>query len=142
MGAGRTGDSGDDLGVAGRRFVTDEFTIALEACEDLKLKHIAQTYTALMNALERHSEMFRAELRQRLHVLAEQIAGRFWRDGDWVLMAFDGSRTTAPRTVSNEKAFCAPDYGNGKAAKYRKKKSKGMCRRKNEKNKPQSQALG
>jgi hypothetical protein len=79
-------------------------------------------------------------LGRQLHALAEEVAGPFWRDGKWVLMGFDGSRATTPRTVSNEKEFCAPDYGKGKTAKYRKKKTKGMRRRKNEKNKPQPQA--
>jgi hypothetical protein len=69
----------------------------------------------------------------------EQVAGRHWQIGKWVPIAFDGSRTTAARTVSNEKEFCAPNYGRGKTAKYRKKKSKGMRRRKNEQNKPQPQ---
>jgi hypothetical protein len=55
-------------------------------------------------------------------------------------MGFDGSRATTPRTLSNEKAFCAPNYGVGKTAKYRKKKTKGMRRRKNERNKPHPQA--
>lgn len=122
------------------RFVTDGFTVALEVCEELKLEYIARTYTAFMNALKHYAGMFSAVLCARLHVLAEQIAGRFWRDGEWVLMAFDGSRTTAPRTVSNEQAFCAPNYGKGQTAKYRKKKSKGMRRRKNETSKPQPQA--
>jgi hypothetical protein len=79
-------------------------------------------------------------LGQRFRALAEEVAGRFWRDGDWLLIGFDGSRATTPRTVSNEKAFCAPNYGKGKTAKYRKKKTKGMRRRKNEKDKPQPQA--
>ena len=62
-----------------------------------------------------------------------------WSLGGWVPIAFDGSRSTAPRTESNEQALCAPHYGNGQTAKYRKKKSKGMRRKKNEKNKPQPQ---
>jgi hypothetical protein len=69
----------------------------------------------------------------------QQVAGRHWQIGKWVPIAFDGSRTTAARTVSNEKEFCAPNYGRGKKARYRKRKSKGMRRRKNERNKPQSQ---
>jgi len=60
--------------------------------------------------------------------------------GRWVAIAADGSRATTPRTRSNEKAFCAQNYGKGKTAKYRKKKTKGMRRRKNEKNKPQPPA--
>jgi hypothetical protein len=55
-----------------------------------------------------------------------------------VPIAFDGSRSTAPRTKSNEAAFCASNYGQGKTAKYRKKKSRGMRRTRNEKNKAQA----
>lgn len=122
------------------RNVTDAFTVALEHCEDLKIERAAQTYTAFVSALDRYSKIFCTHLGQRYRDLVEQVAGRFWQDGHWVLMAFDGSRVTTPRTVSNEKEFCAPNYGKGKTAKYRKKKSKGMRRSNNEKNKPQPQA--
>jgi len=122
------------------RFVTDEFRVTLEVCDRLKLQQVAQTYTAFMNALERYEKMFHLRLNRKFQALAREVAGRFWRDGTWVLMGFDGSRVTTPRTISNENEFCAPNYGQGKTAKYRKKKSKGMRRRKNEKNKPQPQA--
>ena len=71
-----------------------------------------------------------AVVRQRM----EEIGGRYWRFGDWVPIAFDGSRSTAPRTKSNEAAYCAANVGKGTTARYRKKKSKGMRRKKNEKN--------
>lgn len=122
------------------RYITDGFTIALEVCEELKLERVVRTYTSFMNALERYAGMFSEELRCRFQDLAEQIAGQHWRDGEWVLMAFDGSRTKAPRTLSNEQALCAPHYGQGTTAKYRNKKTKGMRRRQNEKNKPQPPA--
>jgi hypothetical protein len=120
--------------------VTDAFAMTLEVCEDLGIGNAAKTYAAFNNALGRYRETFRFRLGQQFQALAEQVAGRFWRDREWVLIGFDGSRVTTPRTVSNEKEFCAPNYGKGKTAKYRKKKSKGMRRRKNEKNKPQPQA--
>jgi hypothetical protein len=50
--------------------------------------------------------------------LAEEVAGPFWRDSGWVLIGFDGSRACTPRTVSNEREFCATNYGHGKTAKY------------------------
>jgi|GEM_PF-6330221 len=46
------------------------------------------------------------------------------------------SRATAPRTVMNEMAFCAPNYGQGDTVKYRKKKTTGLRRQKNEKPEP------
>ena len=119
--------------------VTDAFTDSLRVCKELKLAGAVKTYTSFMNALERYTPMFSVELRRRFQSLAEEIAGRFWRDDEWVLTGFDGSRASAPRSESNEQALCAPNYGEGKTAKYRKKKSKGMRRRKNEKNKPQPQ---
>src|SRR5205823_4373437 len=74
-------------------------------------------------------------LQQRM----EQIGGTFWRIDGWVPIAFDGSRSTAPRTKSNEAALCAKNFGQGMTAKYRKKKSKGMRRKKNQRNKAQPQ---
>jgi hypothetical protein len=122
------------------RNVTDAFAMALEVCEDLKIEKGAKTYTGFIDALARYRETFSLRLGRQFQSLAEEVGGRFWRDGDWVLMGFDGSRVTTPRTVSNESEFCAPNYGQGKTAKYRKKKTKGMRRRKNEKNPPQPQA--
>jgi transposase len=69
----------------------------------------------------------------------QEIGGQFWRIHGWVLIAFDGSRSSAPRTKDNEQAFCAPNYGRGKTARYRKKKSKGMRRKKNQQKKAQPQ---
>lgn len=120
--------------------VTDGFDVTMEICEDLKIDSGAKNYTSFINAIDRYRETFGRQLGLRLQELAEEVGGKFWRDRGWVLMGFDGSRVTAPRTVSNEKAFCAPNYGKGKTAKYRKKKTQGMRRRKNEKNRPQPQA--
>jgi Transposase DDE domain len=97
------------------------------------------TYQGFMGALIRWTPNFIPLLRSVLHERMEQIGGKFWRVNGWVPIAFDGSRSTAPRTKSNEIALCAVNYGQGKTAKYRKKKSKGMRRKKNEKNKAQPQ---
>ncbi len=119
--------------------VTDAFNQTEEICTDLSIDRRAKTYTAFINALDRYRSIFSDRLRQRFQHLAEHLAGRFWRKAGWVLMGFDGSRVTAPRTTSNEKAFCAPNYGTGKTARYRKKQTKGMRRRNNERNKAQPQ---
>jgi hypothetical protein len=119
--------------------VTDAFDQTLEICQELGAKNISKTYTSFMNALDTYADTFSSRLRERHQELAEQIAGRFWRRDSWVLMGFDGSRATTPRTISNEKAFCAPNYGKSNSAKYRKRKTKGMRRKQNEKNKPQPQ---
>lgn len=116
--------------------VTTAFEHSVEVCEEVGATEIAKTYPTFMNALERYQGCLGRCLDQRFQTLVEQVGGRFWRDDDWVLMGFDGSRASTPRTVSNERAFCAPHHGQGKTAKYRKKKSKGMRRKQNEKNKP------
>lgn len=118
--------------------VTDAFVTALDQCRQLGLMPLT-TYQGFMNALVRWTDPLLALLWPVLHEHMHQIGGKFWQVGEWVPIAFDGSRGSAPRSEANEKALCAPNYGKGTTAKYRKKKSKGMRRRKNEKNKPQPQ---
>ena len=120
--------------------VTDAFDQSQEHCQKLGLKKTAQSYTSLMNGLSRYEKVFQTCLRKRFQDLAEEVGGRFWSDRPWVLIGLDGSRATTPRTVANEKAFCAPNYGHGKTAKYGKKKSRGLRRKRNKENQPQPQA--
>jgi hypothetical protein len=119
--------------------VTDAFTKTLEVCEQIGLENGAKNYTRFMNGLNSYRETISERLRTRYQELAEQTGGRFFRTDKWVLIAFDGSRATAPRTVMNERAFCAPNYGQGGTAKYRKKKTKGLRCQTDEKEKPQPQ---
>lgn len=120
--------------------VTDAFDQALEICEDLGISAIANSYTSMMNALVRYDSVLTARLRERLQRLAQEVGVDHFETGGWVAIGFDGSRATAPRTIANEKAFCAPHYGKGKRAKYGKKKSKGLRRKRNKKNPPHPQA--
>jgi hypothetical protein len=122
------------------KLVTDAFGHAKEVCDDLGWTKTAMNYTSFMNALDRYDDVFGPRLRDRFQTLAEEVGGRFFRTGAWVLIGFDGSRATAPRTVSNERAFCAPNYGQGKRAKYGKKKSRGMRRQRNKEQPPHPQA--
>ncbi len=121
------------------RNVTDAFTHAVEWCRVMGHGAVPATYQGFIRALVRWTDSLIPILWRVIHQRMKQIAGSFWKIRGWVPIAFDGSRSTAPRSESNEKAFCAENYGNGKTAKYRKKKTKGMRRRKNEKNKPQAQ---
>ena len=89
-----------------------------------------------MDALTRYRALFQDRLQDRLQTLAEEVVGSQSRTDGWLLIGFDGSRISAPRTKSNEKALCAPNYGKGMEAKYGKKKSKGMRRKRNKKNPP------
>jgi hypothetical protein len=121
------------------RCLTDAFVEAAECCRSVLDSHVIDSYQGFMRALTHWTATLMEILWPLLHRRMEEIGGRFWRVAGWVPIAFDGSRSTAPRTKANERAFCAKDYGKGKTAKYRKKKSKGMRRRKNERNKAQPQ---
>ncbi len=121
------------------RNVTDAFTRAVEWCGVMGYVAVPATYQGFIRALVRWTDSLMPILWRVIHQRMEQIAGSFWEIRGWVPIAFDGSRSTAPRTESNEKAFCAKNYGKGKTAKYRKKKTKGMRRVKNKKNRPQPQ---
>ena len=121
------------------RCLTDAFVEAGESCRTLFGFPALTTYQGFMGALVKWSPMLVRDLVAVVHQRMREIGGRYWRIGGWVPLAFDGSRATAPRTKSNEAAYCAANYGKGKTAKYRKKKTKGMRRRKNEKNPAQPQ---
>jgi IS4 transposase len=120
--------------------LTDAFTEARSQSLGLIGTAALTTYQGLAGALQTWTATFIPLLIVKLHELMQEVDGRHLRTGRWLPIAIDGSRATTPRTVSNEQAFCAKDYGKGKTAKYRKKKTKGMRRRKNQKAKPQPQA--
>jgi len=93
------------------------------------------TYQGFMNALVRCNARLLPVVRNELLRRILAIGGQDF--GEWVPIAFDGSRSDAPRTASNEAAFCSQNYGKGMTAKYRKKKSKGMRRKRNQQSPPQ-----
>ncbi len=121
------------------RNVTDAFDEAVTACRRMFGAAPLSTYQGFMGALVTWTPSFMPVLRGVLQQRMEQIGGKFYRIDGWVPIAFDGSRSSAPRTKSNEAALCAKNFGKGKTAKYRKKKSKGMRRKKNQRNKAQPQ---
>jgi hypothetical protein len=121
------------------RNVTDAFTEAVTICQHLFGACSLSTYQGFMGALVTWTPGLMPLLRRLLQRRMQEIGGNFWRIEGWVPIAFDGSRSSAPRSKSNEAALCAANYGKGQTAKYRKKKSKGMRRKRNEKNKPQPQ---
>jgi hypothetical protein len=94
------------------------------------------SYQGLLKALVTWTATLLPLMRDRLHRLMEEQGRKHWRVGLWLALAVDGSRISVPRTQDNEKAFCAPHYGTGKTAKYRKKKGKGKRRRRKEKMQP------
>jgi hypothetical protein len=117
------------------RNLTDAFEAAVVQCRQLGIQALG-TYQGLMMALARWSDRLLAVLWPMLHERMRRIGGRYYRIGGWVPIAFDGSRSALPRTRSNEQAYCAAHYGRGKTAQYRRKKTKGMRRRKNQRNPP------
>lgn len=121
------------------RNVTDAFEQAASACQKMFGTAPLTTYQGFMGALVTWTSEFVPLLCRVLQQRMEQVGGKFWRIDGWVPIAFDGSRSTAPRSKSNEAALCAKNYGRGSTAKYRKKKSKGMRRKKNQKNPAQPQ---
>ena len=121
------------------RHVTDAFTEAASMCQKMFGAVPLTTYQGFMGALVTWTPTFLPLLRTVLQQRMEEIGGKFWRIDGWVPIAFDGSRSSAPRSKSNEAALCAKNYGKGSTAKYRKKKSKGMRRKKNQRHKAQPQ---
>jgi hypothetical protein len=121
------------------RNLTDAFTEAVACCERLFAASPLGTYQGFMGALTRWTPSFVPLLCRVLQTRMREIGGRFWHVDGWVPIAFDGSRSTAPRTRANERAFCAANYGRGKTAKYRRKKSKGLRRKRNLQHPPQPQ---
>ena len=103
--------------------VTDAFEQSTEICQRLELERPAKCYTTFINALHQYRDLFETRLRNRFQELAEKIAGSFWSHDGFVLLGFDGSRATTPRSVSNEQAFCAPNYGKSSKARTRRKKA-------------------
>ncbi len=122
------------------RNLTDAFTEAAGCCQRMLASSPLTTYQGFMGAMTRWTATFIPLLCLVLQERMQEIGGKFWQIDQWVPIAFDGSRSTAPRTTANEQAFCAANYGKGKTAQYRRKKSKGMRRKRNEKNRPQPQA--
>ena len=63
-----------------------------------------------------------------LHQRMQQIGSQFWRIDGWLPIAFDGSRSTAPRTKSNEAALCA-NYGKGRPPSIAKRSPRACAAR-------------
>lgn len=115
------------------RHVTDAFAESSRWCQSMLGSVPLTTYQGFMGALTSWTAALLPILIGVLQQRMRQWGGEFYRVQGWMPIAFDGSRASAARTKSNEAELCAKNYGHGKTAKYRKKKSKGMRRRKNEK---------
>lgn len=115
------------------RCVTDAFTEASAWCRTILGSSPLSTYQGFLGALATWTPRLLPVLLSVLQQRIEQLGRRYYRVQGWVPIALDGSRSSAARTKSNEAALCAKNYGKGTTAKYRKKKSQGLRRKKNEK---------
>src|SRR6202051_3810776 len=79
------------------------------------------TYQGLMGAMRAYTDQLLPLIWSHLQGLMQNVGGKHWRIGIWLALAVDGSRVTTPRTASNEKAFAASNYGQGRRAKSRTK---------------------
>jgi len=115
------------------RRMTDSFEEATRLSQRLFRRVAIKTYQGMMRALVRYTEQLLPVVWQRLQRLAEKASSEQFRIGQWVPLAVDGSRFSTPRTVSNERAFAAKDFGKGGRGRNRtkwknkKKRSKKLC---------------
>jgi hypothetical protein len=91
--------------------LTDAFDDALSCCRSLSLAGLLGTFQGFMGALVRWTDAFIPLLFAVLQTRMEKVGSKFWRVGRWVPIAFDGSRSSAPRTKNNELALRPAHYG-------------------------------
>lgn len=116
--------------------LTDAFNEVVQGCQKVSEPSPLKSYQGFMKAMVTWTSIFMSLLWPVLQARMHDIGGRFWRINGWIPIAFDGARSSASRTKANEAALCAPCYGKGHTARYRKKKTKGMRRQQNQRNKP------
>lgn len=109
--------------------VTDAFDQAADSCQSTFGSVPLTTYQGFMGALTKWTPTLVPALQGLMQNRMKEMSRDSWREDDWVPIAFDGSRSTAPRTVSNENAFCSATYGeSSKAKSLRKKKAEAAAK--------------
>ncbi len=101
--------------------MTECFEKAAKLSQQLFGVLAVKTFQGMVRALVTYGTELTRRLWARLQTLMEQTAPQYYRIGQWLPLAVDGSRFTTPRTRSNERAFAAKVYGDGKMAKSRAK---------------------
>ena len=81
------------------------------------------SYQTLIGALKKYTEQLLPPLIERMHQLMEKTDQASFRIGAWLVLAVDGSRLDACRTLANEKRFCKPK--NKKKSKKKRKNKRG-----------------
>lgn len=87
--------------------VTDAFVETLRRSKQLSLNAVHTTYQGFMGALTNYAHIFVPLMILRLQSQMKNNGGRFWEISGFVPIAFDGSRSSAARTRSNERALCS-----------------------------------
>jgi hypothetical protein len=103
------------------RTLTGAFTQAGKLAQQMFGEVAVTTYQGLTGALRAHGQKLLSVLEAAWHQEMEQVAGAYWRIGEWLVLAVDGARISTPRTASNERAFAIPNYGFGAKARRRNK---------------------
>jgi hypothetical protein len=101
--------------------LTDSFIEARKLSGNLFGNVAIATYQGLVRALATYSSQLLPIVWMQFQHLIETTARSYFQIGGWLAIAVDGSRVTTPRTVSNENAFAAKNYGTGKMAQSRRK---------------------
>ena len=81
------------------------------------------SYQTLISALKKYTEQILPPLIERMHQLMEKTDQANFRIGLWLVLAVDGSRLDASRTLANERRFCKPK--NKRKARKNKKSKRG-----------------
>jgi len=110
--------------------LTAAFTHASGLCTVLIRTAVFKSYQGFIAALTTWTPTLIPIMWRCLHNRMKQIARTHWRIGQWLPLAVDGSRTTTPRTVANERTLCPPRYGQGRTAKSGKSCKNKRRRRK------------
>lgn len=98
-------------------------TSAIARVKQLFGSAAVNSYQALTNALVRYTPQLLPILWRRTQQLMQQSGETTgWRLHGWLVLAFDGSRVSVPRTRNNETRFCKPPRKHPKHQKSRRKK--------------------
>lgn len=104
--------------------VTKAFVDAYQQSMSLFGSSAFSSYQGMMKALCSNGHEMRVAIIRGLHSKIRDVMGEEFKIHQWVPFAIDGTTSRPPQTVSNERAFVSPNYGNNKSAKHRKKKKK------------------
>ena len=116
-----------------QRRMTDSFNEATKLSQRLFDCITINTYQGMMRAFVAYTDQLLPIVWARLQTLMEKTSPEHFRIGKWLPLAVDGSRFSTPRTISNEQAFAAKNFGKGGRGKSRrnwknkKKRSKKLC---------------